>query len=46
VEHFGWPEFQRNITVQAGVFRFINHAHTAATELLKNAVMGDVLSDK
>jgi hypothetical protein len=32
-------------SVQSDIFSFVNHTHSAATELLDNAVMGDALPD-
>src|ERR1700681_4697275 len=34
-------EFERNKTIKAGVFSFVNDPHTATAELINNAVVGD-----
>ena len=38
-------EFQGNKAAQLGVFRLVNHAHAATTELLDDAVVRDGLAD-
>src|SRR5580704_1300723 len=38
-------EFQRDLAAEANVLGFIDDTHTAATEFLDNAVMGDSLAD-
>jgi len=43
--HLIGQEFQRHKAVQPCVFRLVNHAHTAATELLNDAVMRDGLAE-
>ena len=43
-ELFG-QEFQSNMATEAEVLGFVHHAHAAATQLFKNAVMGDGLAD-
>src|SRR5215475_577975 len=39
-------EFQGNEAMQTDVFGLVHHTHTAATELLNNAVMRDGLADE
>lgn len=38
-------EFQRDKAAEFGVFRLVNHAHTAAAETLENAVMRDGIAN-
>ena len=38
-------EFEGDEAVQAGVFRFIDHAHAAPAKFFEDAVMGDSLTD-
>ena len=45
VLHFYWQEFQRNMAVQLEIFRFVDHTHAAATELLQDAIVRDGLAD-
>ncbi len=35
-------KFQRHKTMQAGIFRFVHHTHSAATKFLNDAIMGDL----
>src|ERR1700683_873368 len=42
---FVGQKLKGNETLQPRVFRFVNHAHPATTELFNNAVMGDGLAD-
>ncbi len=37
-------EFQRDEAAQPGVFRFVNHAHSAIADFADDAVMGHDLS--
>jgi hypothetical protein len=34
-----------NVAAEAGVFRFVDNAHSAAAQFTENAVMGDRLAD-
>ena len=43
--HFVGQELECDKTMQARVFRFVNHTHPAAAQLLDNAVMRDGLAD-
>ena len=43
---FVGQKFQRDETVQLGVFGFVDHAHSAAAQLFEHAVMGDGASGK
>jgi hypothetical protein len=43
-EVFG-DKFQRDMAAEAKILRFINHTHTAATELGEHAVVGYGLAD-
>ncbi len=39
--HLVGQELQRNETVEAGVFGFVDHTHAAATQLIQDGVMRD-----
>ena len=39
-------EFQRDQAAESAVLSFVDHIHTAATELLEDVVMGDGLPEK
>ncbi len=39
-------KLQRNKAAKPGVFRFVDDAHTTATQFFKDAVMGDTLADE
>ena len=43
--HFIRQKFERDKAVQARVFRFVNHTHTAAAQLVDNAVVRNGLPD-
>ena len=43
--HFIGQEFQRDKTVEPGVFGFVDHTHPAATEFFDNAVVRNGLVD-
>jgi hypothetical protein len=39
-------KLQRDLAPEHKIFRFIDHAHTAAAQLARDAVMGDGLADE
>ena len=39
-------ELERDEATEPGVLRFVNHAHSAAAELLDDAVVGEGLADQ
>src|SRR5271169_3884981 len=41
-----WQEFQGYKAIKTRVLGLVNHTHSPATELFKDAVMGDGLSDE
>jgi hypothetical protein len=38
-------KLQRNMPAELEIFRFVYHTHTAATEFLHDALVGDGLAD-
>src|ERR1022692_1689175 len=44
--YFIGQEFQGNEAAQASIFGFVNHAHSAAPELLDDAIVRDGLADQ
>src|SRR5271157_4555463 len=46
VSNFVGQKLQGHETVQSDVLGLVNHAHSATTQLLDDAVMGDGLADK
>jgi hypothetical protein len=40
-----WEKFQGYATAEALIFRLVDHAHSAATKLFQDAVMGDDLAN-
>ena len=43
--HFVRQKLERDKTVQASIFGFVNHTHATAAELLDDAVVRDGLAD-
>jgi len=44
--NFRREKLERHETVQACVLGLVNHTHSATSELLQNAIMGDSLADE
>jgi hypothetical protein len=44
--HFGGKEFEGDEAMEARVLCFVHHTHTATTELLNDAVVGDGMPDE
>lgn len=40
-----WQELQSHEAAQTGVFSLVHHAHSAATKLLNNSIVGDGLAN-
>ena len=39
-------EFQRDKAAELGIFRFVNDAHTAASQFFQDAIVGDGAADR